>query len=322
MVSCADSDQDIEKSLLEIPAHFPPVEWPEDNAFTLARWEMGKALFYDPVLSKDSSISCASCHRPERAFADNRPFSLGVADSLGRRNVPTLTNVAYNPYFLSEGGVPTLELQVIVPIQDHAEFDFNIVAISERLKRIPKYMDMAQKAYNREPDPFAITRSISTFERTFISGNSPYDRYVSGDKSALSAIQKKGMDLFFSDRVHCTSCHGGFNFTDYGFENNGLYETYRDKGRYALTGKDSDVALFKVPTLRNVGHTAPYMHDGSMLSLVDVVKHYSDGIKLHHHLSEEIKPLLLNDEEVDVLVAFLGALTDNSFSQNQMLRKH
>ncbi len=301
------------KSPLEIPMGFPEVFFPTDNEFSRERWELGKMLFFDPVLSRDSSISCASCHKPEFAFADNRSTSPGIENRSGKRNSPSLANVGYFPYLLREGGVPTLEMQVLVPIDEHNEFDFNIVDLSVKLAHNAKYAQLAKEAYNREIDPFVITRAIATFERSLISGTSPYDKFVNGDQNVLNREENSGRMLFFSERTKCTSCHGGMLFTDHSFQNNGLYLNYTDSGRLRLTGEGQDRALFKVPSLRNVGLTAPYMHDGKMESLIAVVNHYNRGGYDHVNKSELVQPLGLSFEEKKALVAFLKTLSDFEF---------
>lgn len=306
-----------QRPLLVIPEGFPEVAFPEDNPFTKASYDLGKKLFFDPILSRDSSISCGSCHQPSLAFSDRIALTSGVDDAPGKRNVPSLTNIGYHPYFTREGGVPTLEMHVLVPIQEHNEFDFNIVLIAERLKNREQYVAMAQSAYEREPDAFVITRALANFQRTLISGNSAYDRYAfQGISNALNAAELRGMNLFFSDELACSSCHSGFNFTNYTFENNGLYEDYIDEGRMRLTGLETDRARFKVPSLRNVELTAPYMFDGSLQTLQDVVEHYNSGGYAHANKNEEVKPLGLTNTEKNDLVAFLGSLTDYEFLEN------
>lgn len=298
------------------PIGFPQVSWPEDNAYSEARWQLGKKLFYDPILSIDSSLSCASCHAATLAFADTVALSAGVFGRPGVRNAPSLANVAYHPYFLREGSVPTLEMQVLVPIQEANEFNHNIVDIAEALVNIPEYVTMSEKAYGRLPDPFVITRALATFERTLLSGNSRYDQYQNGDGSALTASEIRGMNLFFSTKTNCATCHGGFNFTVYGFENNGLYTQYTDIGRMRFTEDTADNALFKTPSLRNVALTPPYMHDGSLKTLADVVQHYNNGGQAHPHKSALIKPLNLSAQEQNDLIAFLQSLSDVSFITN------
>lgn len=298
----------------ELPMGFPAISFPEDNAYTKARWDLGKKLFYDNVLSIDQSINCGSCHKASIAFSDDVALSDGVKSRPGIRNAPTLANVAYHPYYTREGGVPTLEMQVLVPIQEHNEFAFNIVKAGERLATDSQYIAMSKEAYNRAPDYYVITRAIANFERTLISGNSPFDKYTYQNQSgALNATEKAGMELFYSEKTNCSSCHSGFNFSNYAFENNGLYESYNDEGRMRLTNNSEDQALFKVPTLRNVALTGPYMHDGSMRSLQEVVDHYNNGGKNHPNKSNLVQPLNLTNQEKDQLIAFLQSLTDQQF---------
>jgi cytochrome c peroxidase len=307
-----------EAPLLSVPSGFPEPDFPEDNAFTEARWKLGKKLFFDPVMSRTNEVSCASCHLPEKAFSDTVAFSPGVDGRAGVRNAPSLANVAYHPYFTREGGVPTLEMQILVPIQEHNEFDANILDIARRLRDNPEYQALSAEAYNREPDHYVITRALATFERSLLSGNSRYDKYTrDNNPNTMSEQEIEGMDLFFSDRTQCTSCHGGFNFTDYSFENNGLYNSYKDEGRFRLTNDEADRARFKVPSLRNVELTAPYMHDGSVKTLEDVVSHYNSGGKDHPHKSEFIRPLNLTGKEQEALLAFLKTLSDEDFINNK-----
>lgn len=309
--------------LLLVPTGFPQPVFPDGNELTPARWALGRKLFYAPMMSRDSSVSCASCHDPARAFSDSVALSPGVAGRPGTRNAPTLANIAYHPYFTRDGGVPTLEMQILVPIQEHNEFDFNILLIIERMLADTAWVRMSREAYDRDPDAFVITRSIACFERTFISGQSRYDRYhFSKENNALSAAEKRGMDLFFSEKTDCAQCHADFNFTNYAFENNGLYTDYPDPGRYRLTGLESDRARFKVPTLRNIALTAPYMHDGSLPNLESVIEHYNSGGQLHPNKSALIRPLGLTAAEKADLAAFLRSLSDAAFVSNPKFRQN
>ncbi len=309
--------------IMEMPKGFPELTFPEGNEFSMARWALGKKLFFEPALSADSSISCASCHRPRLAFSDDLPVSPGVEQRPGTRNSPTLANIGYNPYFMREGGVPTLEMQVLVPIQEHNEFGFNVVLIAERLNQNPTYLKMAREAYDRDSvDAFVITRALACFERSLLSGNSSYDQYVhQGVKEALSPAAKRGMELFFSERTNCSTCHNGINFSNYAFENNGLYEEYEDVGRFRATKKESDRASFKVPVLRNVALTAPYMHDGSLNTLEEVVEHYQTGGTNHPNKSPLIQPLDLTETEKKDLIEFLKSLTDHQFVNNPVFQQ-
>lgn len=318
----APVSEDAEAEFLQIPEGFPNMDFPEDNQYTNARWKLGKMLFYEKRLSIDQSISCASCHNPKLAFADKSAVSFGAYGRAGSRNAPSLSNIGYHPYFLREGSVPTLEMQVLVPIQEHNEFDHNIVEIGKILQQDSIYISLSKKAYARLPDAFVITRALAVFQRSMISGNSKYDQYnFQGKKTALNEIEKKGMDLFFSNRTNCSECHSGFNFSNYSFQNNGLYENYDDIGRQRFSNKSSDEGLFKVPSLRNVELTPPYMHDGSLKSLEEVVEHYNSGGKPHKNKSPLLHVLSLNEEEKKALLAFLKNLSDQDFVSNTIWQK-
>lgn len=305
--------------IMDIPVGFPSITFPDGNAYTRERWELGKRLFYDPIMSKQNTISCGSCHQTKHAFSDTVAFSIGDNNLSGRSNAPTLTNIAYHPYYTRAGGVPTLEMQILVPIQEHDEFNTNILDIVEKLKQDSSYVAQIKLAYDREPDPYVITRAIANFERSFISGNSAYDQYAYQGKPALSDAALRGMQLFNSSKTNCSQCHSGFNFSNYAFENNGLYVNYADSGRMRLTHLESDRALFKVPTLRNIAVTGPYMHDGSFKTLEAVIEHYNSGGKAHPNKNALIKPLGLSDQEKQDLVIFLHALTDYQFINNKNL---
>ena len=310
-------NKDLESELTQVPDGFDPILFPEDNPFSLSKWEMGKKLFYDPALSRDFSISCASCHKQDLGFADNLPVTPGVDNNVGSRNSPTLANVAFHPHFMREGGVPTLEMQVLVPIQEHSEMDFNIVEICERLSQDPEYVQMSTDAFDSEVTPFVVTRALATFERTLISGNSPYDKFIR-DQGTLTASEMRGMELFNSNRTNCSSCHSAFNFTDYSIRNNG-YES-GDIGKMRLTGDSSDYSLFKVASLRNVSLTAPYMHDGSFSTLREVIDQYNNGGS--SDLKDQlIKPLSLNEQEINDLISFLTSLSDQEFISNKSFQE-
>lgn len=304
---------------LLIPTDFPAINYPADNVYTYDRWLLGKKLFYDKALSRTSTVSCGSCHQTAFAMADNASLSRGVEGRIGTRNTPTLANLAYQPYFTSDGGVPTLEMQVLVPIQEHNEFDFNIIDIQNRLESNNEYQALSKKAYNRNFDYYVITRALANFERTLLSGNSKYD-LAKRKEANLTAQEARGFDLFTSSRTNCSICHSGLHFTNYLFENNGLYANYKDIGRKRLTNLDTDLAKFKVPTLRNIALTAPYMHDGSLATLKDVVAHYNTGGIPHQSKSNLIKPLQLSSEEMNDMIAFLETLTDLTFTQNEHLK--
>lgn len=319
--ACQQTREDVVSTdtpfILDIPAGFPTPAIPSDNLLTVRRVALGKRLFYDPILSVDSTISCGSCHQQSLAFADNRPVSPGVAGRLGFRNSPTLANVAYLSIINKDGGVPRLDLQPMVPIEDFNEMDLHPLLAADRLNAQPDYKQQFEEAYDRPADPFSITRALGAFMRTLISGNSRYDQYIYQHKeAALNAQELTGMALFFSDRTHCSQCHQGFAFTDDSFQNNGLYQTYTDAGRARVTALEEDIGRFRVPTLRNIALTAPYMHDGSLTSLENVLEHYNTGGVGHFNQSPLVEPLGLNATEKSAIIAFLHTLTDSSFISN------
>lgn len=298
-------------------ATLPEVKYPKNNASTALRVRLGKRLFYDPILSIDSTVSCANCHQQRFAFADSTPVSFGVAGRAGVQNAPSLANVAYAPYVTRAGGVPTLEMQVLVPLQEKHELSFNIVLAAERLQKDSLYRAWSEAAYQRSPDPFVITRALAAFERTLLSNNSAFDRYYyKKEKRALSSLAQKGFALFMSEKTQCSTCHPAPHFTNFAFENNGLYEVYADSGRMRLTNLEADRALFKVPSLRNIAQTAPYMHDGSLANLEAVIEHYDKGGQNNPQKNTKIQALNLSRQEKRALKFFLEALTDSMFLNN------
>ena len=277
--------------------------------------ELGKQLFYDPVLSRDSSVSCATCHKQELAFTDGLTKGIGIRNQEVSRNSPTLTNVGNRPYLLLDGVNPSLEAQVLVPISEHKEFDFHVFLVVDRLNKNSKYKELAEKGFGSEITPKVLTKAIAEFERTLISNNSVYDQYLNGDETKLTKSQVRGKKLFF-DKLYCAKCHNGYDFTNDSLTNNGLYKVYLDTGRMRMTENEIDRAIFKVPTLRNIELTAPYMHDGSFSSLREVIRHYETGGKGSQNQSDIIKPFSLSRKEETDLINFLKSLTDQEFIAN------
>src|SRR5690606_29553474 len=282
-ISCKHGKYDINPSDgIAIPEGFPAIPYPKDNAYSYERWALGKKLFYDTRLSLNNNLSCASCHLPSRAFSDTVAFSKGDGQRLASTNSPTLTNVAYHPYYTRSGAVPTLEMHIAVPVQEHNEFNNNIVDIVNLLSKDEEIQHRSMESYNRPFDAFVFTRAIANFARSFISGESRYDKFGKGGVNEnWTAAEQRGKELFFSSKTHCSNCHKGFDFTNYKFANNGLYTNYADSGRMRFTKDEADRALFKIPTLRNIALTAPYMHDGSIKTLEAVVEHYNKGGAAH-----------------------------------------
>lgn len=295
---------------IDIPPGFPEQTFPADNVPNEERIALGRMLFYSPLLSHDSDIACVNCHYPGASFSGRQAINTGTQGRIGTRNAPSLANVGYKPHFLMEGGVPTLEMQALVPIQEHNEFGMNMLDVIKRFESNTAVQTLSMRAYGRPFDAYVLTRAIASFERTFVSGRSR------ADLGQLTSAEKRGKELFFSSRTSCSSCHGGVFYTNFGFANNGAYESYADIGRMRLTGKQSDAAVFAIPSLRNVSVTSPYMHDGRMQSLTEVIEHYNRGGYDHPNKSPLIRPLGLSERECDDLRAFLESLTDNTFLYN------
>jgi cytochrome c peroxidase len=296
------------------PIGFMPI--PEDDQMYEDKVELGRKLFFDKRLSKTNKISCATCHLPEFAFTDRLPISEGVEGRKTMRNAPTLLNVAYQPTLMFDAHIPTLEQQVIAPIQEHMEMDMKMGDLIQKLRSISSYQEQAKKVFGRAFDAFVLTRSISAFERTLISQNSRFDKYMKGDKNAINIVEIEGYRIF-SKKLYCSKCHAFPSFTNFKAENNGLYSDYiEDKGRFRIYNDSSDIGKFKVPTLRNIELTFPYMHDGSLHSLEDVLNHYASGGNKPKNQHYSIQPFVLNNKEKQQLIAFLKSLTDTSYLED------
>ena len=275
---------------------------PEDNPLTPARVEAGRRLFHDRRLSRDQSLACASCHDPKRAFSTAKPLSVGVFGRQGRRNVPALINRGYGKLFFWDGRVTSLEEQVLKPIQDPYEMDMTLAEASTRV--------------GLSADD--ISRSLASYVRSILSGDTPFDRFVHGDQRALSAEQRTGL-MIFRTKGNCIACHVGSNFTDERLHNTGIAwrpsggpgaaGRYLDDGHFAVSGAEEHRGRFKTPTLREVDRTSPYMHDGSKATLEDVVNFYDDGGRPNPNLDIEIRPLGLTVDEKRALVSFLLSLS-------------
>ena len=269
---------------------------PEDNPITPEKIELGRQLFNDRRLSRDNSIACASCHDPNHAFAAPAAIPSGVFGRRGRRNAPALINRGWGRAFFWDGRSATLEEQVLKPIEDPNEMDLPIADAAQRVGLLPD----------------EISRALATYLRSIMSGNAPYDRYVNGDRGALSKEARAGM-RFFRGKGNCTACHVGPNFSDEKFHDTGIAWSgaFLDEGRAAITGQPADRGAFKTPTLREVEHSTPYMHDGSIDTLDAVVDYYDRGGNRHTLLDPELRPLGLSESEKRELVAFLRALSAN-----------
>ena len=292
----------------------PPTEIPEITN----KVELGQKLFFDPILSLDQTISCASCHNPDHAFADNKAFSAGVDDSIGLRNAPSVMNMLSRPYFFYDGRAGTLEEQVIVPIEHPLEMNLSYEVAVQRIQSHKEYDTLFQLIYNTQPDSFNIAHALSEFQRNLESdGSAPHDLWLNGtDTSAMDESQLRGREIFISDDFKCFDCHFGPDFTGDEFRNIGLYDgtTLTDQGRFAITQDSSDLGKFKVPGLRNVALTAPYMHNGMFETLEEVIDYYSNPYdfvaKPINMDTLMIEPLNLTTQQKEDLVNFLHALTD------------
>lgn len=321
--ACADgagasppSETHMDVSAIVAPEGFPALVAPEDNLPTRERVELGRLLFYDGRLSRTEDVACSSCHLQANAFADPNRLSLGVDGQLGTRNAPALVNLAWGRAFFWHGGAASLEVQAIGPIKNPVEMDMSLLEVAERLNADQALAKEFQGAYAEPATESSITRALASFVRSLVSSDSPYDAYLAGDTSALSEAAVRGEALFNGERGECFHCHVGFDLSNHGFRNNGIAADDPDEGRREVTLKDSDLGKFKVPTLRNVAVSAPYMHDGSLATLDDVLDAYVAGGRGHPNTDPLIKPLDLNADEKADLRAFLEALTDERFLAN------
>lgn len=299
------------------PAGFPagPVTdtAPASNALTEERALLGKRLFFDVRLSRTQEVSCSSCHQQEHAFSDPNPVSLGVDGLMGKRNAPALVNLAWGNSFFWDGRSATLEDQAGRPIEDANEMDMPLADAVAEIERDPEYQRAFLTAYDSEPSELTLRQALASFVRSLVSANTPYDRYLRGDSEALSAAAQRGETLFLHEPAACFHCHPEGMLTNESFFNNGSFEEGGDVGREAVTDRQGDRGKFKVPGLRNVAVTAPYMHDGSVATLADVLAQYARGGRGHATTDPQIKPFELSEDEQLDLLAFLESLTDESF---------
>jgi cytochrome c peroxidase len=296
---------------LKVPLGLLPLQWPKDNPYSKAKWELGRALYYDNRISADNSVACASCHSPKFAFTDGQPFSSGIKQQVGGRSAPTVINRAYSLHQFWDGRAATLEEQAGGPMANPIEMGHTHEGVSQKLAAIPGYRSMFAAVYGSdEINIDRVTKAIATFERTVLSGNSPYDRYKAGDKKALTPAQIRGMDVFFN-KAKCDSCHEGINFTLNAYHNLGIGtdKPEPDLGRFAVTKNPKDWAAFKTPTLREIANTAPYMHDGRFKTLEEVVDFYDKGGIPNKNLDEAMKQLRLTAQEKKDLVEFMKGLS-------------
>lgn len=306
----------LEKKRLRIPA---------DNPLTDAKVALGKQLYFDPRLSRDDTISCASCHDPQKGWSNGESFATGVEAQVGGRSAPTIINAGYlnagsikftKQLQFWDGRAVELEGQALGPIQNPIEMDMKLPDVVAKLNAIEGYRKQFQQVFGTEVTSEGIGRAIASFERTVLSADAPFDRFkIQGDDEALSAAAKRGLDVFFN-KAHCSACHTGGNFADGGFHNIGIgmdKEKF-DPGREEITKRLGDRGSFKTPTLREIARTAPYMHDGSLATLGDVIDYYDRGGIQNPQLDEEMRPLSLSDQEKADVVTFLTeALSSDAY---------
>jgi cytochrome c peroxidase len=301
----ADTDP-ITANLPTIPVGLNPLVIPADNPITKEKVELGKMLFFDPRLSKDGTVSCASCHDPKRGWSNGADVATGIGGLKGGRSAPTIINAGYQHFQFWDGRALHLEGQALGPIQNPIEMNMNIEELVKKLNGIKGYREMFQKAFKTDATADAIAKAIASFERTILSGNAPYDRFKAGDKKALSESAQRGMKVFFN-KGHCSACHVPPNFTDGAFHNLGvgIKAEKADFGRFSETKLVGDRGGFKTPTLREINRTNPYMHDGSLKTLEDVIDYYDKGGTPNEQLDEEIFALNLTAQEKTDLATFL-----------------
>lgn len=288
------------------PLGLRPVKVPKDNPQTPEKIALGKQLYFDKRLSKDNTVSCASCHDPKLGFSNGERFATGVGGAKGGRSAPSVINSAYYRQQFWDGRAASLEEQALGPIANPIEMALPVEDAVEKLNKIAGYRAGFQKVFGTDVTADGIARAIAAYERTVLSGNAPYDKFKAGDKSALSKEAQLGMKLFFG-KANCSACHGGSNFSDSGYHNIGIGMDAKepDVGRVAISKLGGDTGAFKTPTLREIARTAPYMHDGSLATLEDVVDHYDKGGIPNEYLDEELFELRLTPIEKAALVTFL-----------------
>lgn len=290
----------------KVPFGLKPVPVPAENPMTSAKVELGKQLYFDPRLSCDETVSCASCHDPKKGWSNGEAVATGVRSQKGGRSAPTIINAAYSDLQFWDGRADRLEGQALGPIQNPIEMDHKIEECVIKLNKIEGYRTQFRKVFNSDVTPENIAKAIAAFERTIISGDAPYDRFKNGTKSALSEEAQRGMKVFFG-KAQCSSCHTGHSFSDFSFHNIGIgmEKEKPDLGRFDISKQIGDKGAFKTPTLREIARTGPYMHDGRFATLEEVVEYYDKGGQANPQLDEGIFPLKLTDQEKADLVKFL-----------------
>jgi cytochrome c peroxidase len=290
------------------------------NSQIRTKEQLGKKLFFDPILSSDQTISCASCHNPKFAFADTVAFSKGIGNNITTRNVPSVMNVLYREVYFWDGRAKTLEEQAIFPIENPVEMNLKIEDAVARLTASDEYVKLFKKILHSKPSKNTLAEVLAAYEKTLETSSTPFDKFAKGDSTAISESAKRGQ-LVFNFQGHCFDCHFGPDFTGDEFKNIGLYneKELKDAGRYNISKLESDKGKFKVPGLRNVALTAPYMHNGMFRTLREVIEYYSTPSKFVQNAinvdSITANGFSLTEQEKLDLEAFLLALTDSSFTK-------
>lgn len=309
--AASTSDATKPTAAASVPLGLPPVPVPADNSMTPEKIELGKMLYFDKRLSKENDISCATCHDPKMAWAEHLPTSKGIHGQIGERNSPTVINAAYLPVQFWDGRAASLEEQALGPIENPIEMGNTMEACLDTLSKIPGYRQRFKAVFGSETlTKENVAMAIAAFERTILSGNSPYDKFKAGDQKALTDEQKRGMDVFM-DRGQCSTCHTPPIFSNGNFYNAGVGGG-KDPGRKKVTNRDADEGKFRVPALREVANTAPYYHNGSVATLEEAVKVMATGGIDNPNLSSMLKSVRdanLTERDIKDLVAFLGALS-------------
>jgi cytochrome c peroxidase len=295
-----------EKPLAPLPREAPA---PEENPTTPAKVALGKQLFFDPRLSGDNTMSCATCHLPEKALADGLPLGKGRGGKSLARNTPSLLNTGFYDSYFWDGRAKSLEEQALGPIESPDEMNQDLDELEAELNAVPGYVEQFQEVFGEKPNREGIAKALAAFQRTLITGPSPFDRYLAGEKDALSYSAKRGLELFTGE-ADCVRCHRGPTLSDGKFYRLGVASD--DEGRGAVTGEDEDRKKFRTPSLRNVAETGPYMHNGSLKTLTQVVEFYYRGVPstTPDGLPLDIEPLVGQSfSDITELVAFLESLT-------------
>jgi cytochrome c peroxidase len=305
------------------PGFTTPVYHPVDNGMNQQGYYLGRKLFFDPILSRNGTISCGSCHHPTEAFSDQgNVLSVGIDAQTGHRNSPPLFNLAWQPAFMWDGGINHIEVMPLAPITNHVEMDESLSNVVDKLNMSSEYISLFELVFETKPiNSQQLLKALAWYMTSIVSANSKYDQYMRGE-TTFNSSELNGLNIFNNT---CASCHTPPLFTDYSYRNNGLYNIFQDSGRYRITQIADDIGKFKVPSLRNVEVTYPYMHDGSIASLEEVIEHYNSSIIA----SSSLDPLLVDNQFIELdefekldLLAFLKTLTDQDFLNNSYYTKN